>query len=120
MADGFSSDDFPDRDLEEQIRRKPVYERLADNLMNQYNFKTMRDNEDMYYFDEGKGIYILAAERLIKESVQSVRPQIKTNEVHEVINNISRRTGIDREQVDADPKKVTIANGELEIIDNGC
>lgn len=28
---------------------------LADRLMTQFNFKTMRDNEEIYFYDEIKG-----------------------------------------------------------------
>jgi len=112
---GTSSDDFPDRDLEEQTRRKPLFERIANNLMNQYTFKTMRDNEDMYYYNEQKTIYIFEAERLIKEYCYSIKPDIKAVLVHEVRNNINGRTGVNREQFDAARNLINFQNCVLDL-----
>lgn len=110
-----SSDDFPDRELEEQSRRKPVFERIADSVMNQYELKTMRDNEDMYYYNESKGAYIPEAERLIKEYCYSVKPDIKTLLVREVTNNINGRTGVDREQFDENKNLINFQNCVLDL-----
>jgi P4 family phage/plasmid primase-like protien len=113
--DFISSDDFPDNDLQEQTRRKPIHERIADSIMNQYTLKTMRDNEDMYYYNETKGVYAFEAERLIKEYCYSVKPDVRAILVREVTNNINGRTGVDREQFDSNRNLINFQNCVLDF-----
>jgi D5-like protein len=110
-----SSDDFPDHELAEQTSRKSIEQRLADALMRQYSFKTLRDSEDMLYYHDQKGSYVTGGERLIKEFCQSTKPDIKTNRVQEVINNINRRTGLDRKQLDENLYSLNLQNGVLDL-----
>src|SRR6266487_6330876 len=64
-------------------------------------FKTMTDNEEMYWYDREQGIYLPGQEWRIKNAAQILYPDIKTNELNEVINQIKRRTYIDRRLFDS-------------------
>jgi hypothetical protein len=44
--------------------------------MNEYFFATMRDNEDVYYYN-GQGLYVIDGESLINELCELMYPQIK-------------------------------------------
>ncbi len=77
------------------IGKGDVIQRLTRNIMNEYFFATMRDNEEVYYYN-GKGLYMLGGESLINELCEMMCPQIKTHELNEVFGHIKRRTYIDR------------------------
>lgn len=52
-------------------------------------FKTMTDNEEMYWYDREQGIYLPGQEWRIKNAAQILYPDIKTNELNESVERIS-------------------------------
>ena len=58
----------------------------------EYAFKTMRDNEEMYYYDIGRGLYQRFGDSVIREYVEILNPKVKTHTVNEIIQKIKRRT----------------------------
>ena len=83
--------------------------------MTEYTFKTMRDNEEMYYYDIGRGLYLRFGETIIREYVELLNPKIKTYVVNETIQKIKRRTYINRDRFDYDIDYINIQNGVLNI-----
>jgi P4 family phage/plasmid primase-like protien len=83
--------------------------------MKEYTFRTMTDNEDIYCYDNKKGVYVAGQEWRIKELGQLLHPSITTHELHEVINQIKRRTFVDRSCFDSDIDILNVQNGLLNI-----
>jgi phage/plasmid-associated DNA primase len=91
---------------------------LTREIMKEYTFKTMTDNEEIYYYDSDKGVYKTGAEWLIKEMSELMFPKITTHQRYEVINHIKARTGVDRSHFDVDVNILNTANGLLNIQTN--
>ena len=96
------------------IGKGDVIQRLTRNIMNEYFFVTMRDNEDVYYYN-GEGLYVLGGESLINELCELMCPQIKTHELNEVVGHIKRRTYVDRSKFDSNIDVLNLRNGLLNI-----
>jgi P4 family phage/plasmid primase-like protien len=89
---------------------------LTDELMNEYAFKTIKDNEEIYYYDFKRGVYTQGGEWLIKEQCEILYPEVRTHNVQEVINHIKRRTGVIRSKFDSDSLQIlNLQNGLLNI-----
>ena len=63
---------------------------LTDELMNEYTFKTIKDNEEIYYYDFNRGVYTQGGEWHIKEQCEILYPQVPTHTVQEILNHIKR------------------------------
>ena len=88
---------------------------LTEQVMTEYTFKTMRDNEEMYYYDIGRGLYLRFGDSIIREYVEILNPKIKTYTVNEIIQKIKRRTYIDRNEFDNNTDIINVQNGLLNI-----
>jgi putative DNA primase/helicase len=88
---------------------------LTRQVMNEYTFVTTTDNEEMYYYDNEKGVYVLGAEWRIKVLIQLMRPKTTSHEKQEVINHIKDSRRIDRSEFDVNPDILNFDNGLLDI-----
>jgi P4 family phage/plasmid primase-like protien len=88
---------------------------LTQAIIKEYTFNTMKDNDEIYYYDSNKGIFLARGEWLIKEHCETTRPEITTHQVQEVINHVKRRTSADRSSFDSDPDVLNLQNGLLNI-----
>ena len=88
---------------------------LTQAIIKEYTFKTMKDNEEIYYYDSDKGLYVTHGEWLIKEHCESTQPEITTHQVQEITNHVKRKTGADRSSFDCDPAVLNLQNGSLNI-----
>jgi hypothetical protein len=88
---------------------------LTQAIIKEYTFKTMKDNDEIYYYDSDKGLYVTHGEWLIKEHCESTQPEITTHQVQEIINHVKRKTGADRSSFDCDPAVLNLQNGLLNI-----
>ena len=88
---------------------------LTQVIMKEYTFKTATDNEDIYCYDKEKGVYMASQEWRIKDLSQLIFPEIKTHDLHEVINQIKRRTYIDRSCFDSNIDILNLQNGLLNL-----
>jgi putative DNA primase/helicase len=89
---------------------------LTDQIMAEYPFKTLKDTEEIYYYNNDKGVYVEGGEWLIKEQCEILCPEIPTYKVQEVVNHIKRRTGVERSKFDSDnPNVLNLQNGLLNI-----
>jgi P4 family phage/plasmid primase-like protien len=89
--------------------------KLTDQVMTEYTFRTMRDNEEIWYYDIARGLYVRSGDSIIREYVEILNPKIKTHAVNEIIQKIRRRTYVDRDQFDNNPDIINIQNGLLDI-----
>jgi hypothetical protein len=61
--------------------------------MDQYEFRTMSDTKEIYYYDDNKGIYLPGGEVLIESEAESMTEgKVSTGIVNEAMNHIRRRT----------------------------
>jgi P4 family phage/plasmid primase-like protien len=90
---------------------------LTQEITKEFTFKTMKDNEQIYNYDNNKGLYVAGGEWLIKEYCEMMHAEITSHQVQEVINHIKRKTGVDRSQFDSNPDMLNLENGLLNIND---
>lgn len=88
-------------------------QRLSRAIMNEHTFKTMVDNEEIYYYSGQK--YVPRGEWLINEVAELMYPEITTHHRQEVVNHIKYRTGVHRSKFDADHDILNLQNGLLNI-----
>ena len=88
----------------------------VEKLMQQFTFKTVRDTEEIYYYDETREVYQSLGETIIKEQLEILYPAIRTCEVMEIINKIKRRTYVESAQFHQDPNLLNLRNGILNIM----
>jgi putative DNA primase/helicase len=75
---------------------------LDQELTEKYNFKSMTDNDDIWYYDHVKGIYRNNANWIIKQECIKDNPDIKTNNVNDIVNRIIWSNYMDRIDFDKD------------------
>ena len=90
------------------------HSKVADALLLLFNFKTLRDTDEVLYYDEG--YYHYTGEAVIRAECERVlKPKLTTYDVNEIINHIRRSTYIKREELNADPWTLNLENGLLSI-----
>ncbi|HKG89009.1 MAG TPA: hypothetical protein VKA95_11840, partial [Nitrososphaeraceae archaeon] len=98
----------------ESIRDEKILDFVV-ALIDRYNLKTLKDTDDIWYYNEGLGIFVNGAEPIIKTKLEDVfgdyerdsggniiSNPITIKEVNECIARIRRRTYIDRSDFDPD------------------
>jgi putative DNA primase/helicase len=70
-------------------------------LTEKYTFATMKDTDDIYYYDSNRGIYIKEGEVFIKSELIAMHGYISTHTVTEIINTIKALTYTDRKEFDS-------------------
>jgi P4 family phage/plasmid primase-like protien len=96
-------------------RDQDIITSLTEQVMTEYTFKTMRDNEEMYSYDIGRGLYLRSGDSIIREYVEILSPKIKTYVVNEIIQKIKRRTYMNRNEFDNHTDIINVQNGLLNI-----
>jgi putative DNA primase/helicase len=74
----------------------------TNSLIERYNFATMRDNDEIYYYDSKMGIYVKRGEIFIKSELAAMHAYIPTHQVNEIISTIKSKTYIDRKEFDSE------------------
>lgn len=96
--------------------QKGFYYKCSKILLRHINFKTTRDNEEIYYYNDVKGIYENSGEQLIcllLDKYLEKHATILTK--REIIAHIKHRTFIDRTDFNNDPTKIVLKNGVLDL-----
>lgn len=95
-------------------RKRFVPKRLAEDIIEDYQFRTLEDNEEIYYFD---GVYYKPqGSNLIKREVQErLGEESVKNRIDEVINYIKIQTLTPLEKFDPDPYILAVDNGHLNL-----
>ncbi|MEW6069753.1 MAG: CHC2 zinc finger domain-containing protein, partial [Candidatus Thermoplasmatota archaeon] len=87
---------------------------LADEIMNDYKFITTRDNEEIFYYNDG--IYHPDAESIIKEEVKSrLGEETTEHRANEVLFQIRASTYIDREEINRHKNLIHLGNGIFDL-----
>jgi len=85
-------------------RNKKDYEVIISStnfLIERYTFATMKDTDEIYYYDSDKGIYVKGGEIFIKKELAAMHAYIPSHQVKEIINTIKSKTYIDRKEFDS-------------------
>jgi D5 N terminal like len=98
------------------IGKGDIIQWLTRSIMNEYTFKTTTDNEDIYCYDTEKGVFVSGQEWRIKALGQLMYPYVTTHQLSEIINQVKRRTYLDRNQFDSDIDILNLQNGLLNMI----
>jgi len=91
---------------------KAAVDLASDILIREYPFKTMLDNEEIWFYYEG--YYRPVGEAVIKDIIQKQQPikeVLSSNFVNEVIASVKRKSYIEREQFEADLNLICVNNG---------
>jgi len=89
--------------------------KLVDDLLAEYSFKTLKDNEECLVYDDG--IYVSSGEVTIKHECEKRVPKkfMTTHNVNEVIGHIERSTYVDREKFNQEKWVLNLENGLYNI-----
>ncbi len=98
-----------------QTNNQGIIMSLTEQTMTEFTFKTMRDNEEIHYYNTTIGVYHRFGDRAIKEYVEILNPSIKTLYVNEILQKIKRRIYVDRDEFDNNPNIMNVQNGLLNI-----
>ena len=85
-------------------RNKKEYEEIITSinfLIDQYTFATMKDNDEICYYDSDKGIYVKGGEVFIKSELAAMHTYIPSHHIKEIINTIKSKTYTDRKEFDS-------------------
>ena len=91
-------------------RHRDFISEMTDKVTASYCFKTFNDTKEIYWYDNKLGIYRSNGESLIEAIVESIKPDISTHEVNEIINHIKRRTLTPRSEFDSQIEWLTLGN----------
>jgi P4 family phage/plasmid primase-like protien len=81
-------------------------------LLVKYRFATIRENKEILYYDEEKGVYVKDGERLIEEEVDKIFGfDLQTNSISEVMKFIMRKTYVNLEEFDSNIDIINLKNG---------
>jgi P4 family phage/plasmid primase-like protien len=87
------------------------------DLDNQYHFKTLLDIEEIWYYDENKGIYLPNGEYIIKASLQSqYGRELTIKKTNEDIAQIQRSTYVNRDAFDPDIQWIATNNCMINLL----
>jgi len=86
----------------------------ADEIMLEYNFKTMDDTGEVYYYQNG--IYHYDPEyAVILTECEKMIQDCSTRLVNEIVNKIKRRTFVSRDTFDSQPNILNLKNGLFDL-----
>jgi P4 family phage/plasmid primase-like protien len=95
--------------------KEDIIQWLRRNVMAEYTIHTTNDNKELYLYDEKSGVYQANQEWRIEAFCQSICHDAKSGELYEVIQQVKRRTYINRSKFDSDTSILNLKNGLLNI-----
>lgn len=95
------------------IKEDTTIPQLADYLTSNVIYKTMMDNDKIYYYLDG--IYNPDGEIQVKTKLEKHFPLIKTHMVNETLEKVRRRTYTNRSEFDNEEHLMAIQNGILDL-----
>ncbi len=88
--------------------------KVAMDIIKKYHFRTMWDNEEIYYFD-GR-VYRPGGERIIKTEVERhLKDFVTSHDINEIIGHVQRSTYFHREEFNKDVYLLSLENGVLDL-----
>lgn len=87
---------------------------LADTIMEDFHFATMKDSDEIYYYEDG--VYRPGGKAIIKEEAETQLDALtKTYYVNESVNYIRWATYTPREKFNNPPNLIVVENGLLDV-----
>lgn len=96
--------------------KKKAVDQASDILTRDYSFKTMLDNEELWYYNNG--YYKPVGEALIKDIIQKqvfVKENLTVAFINEIIQSVKRKTFIEREKFEAPLNLICVKNGVYDL-----
>ncbi len=88
-----------------------------DNLIEEHHFKTLSDSEQIWRYDQRKGIYVPNAEYMIKAQIEKDHKDKVTNKfVNEQLGRIQRRTYTNRNDFNPDIEWIACQNCMVNLL----
>lgn len=85
-------------------------------LLTDDHFRTLVENDALYWYDPDLGIYVDEGEEKLRETLdRELREQFKTHEIGEIAAKIRARTTIGQAEMGGPDQHVCVSNGVLEI-----
>jgi putative DNA primase/helicase len=103
-----------EEEKKKETKKETKVRKLAEKLEGRYHFATMEDTQELYYYNNKKGIYE-PAEPLVKAELEKLQPGVITDTVNNVIHKLARRHLHKREEFDADKNIWNMQNGLYNI-----
>jgi len=98
-------------------REKFIPSRLADEIMEEREFKTLKDTEETFYYDAG--CYHENGEAIIKAQVaEKLGEELSKHRTNEVLHDIKSRTLTDRREFNRRATLICLKNGILNLETN--
>lgn len=97
---------------------KAAVDLASDTILKRYKFKTMLDNEELWFYRNG--YYKPIGEAIVKDIIQQqepLKPYLSSHFISEVVNSVKRKTYIDRKDFEAPLNIICVKNGCYNIID---
>jgi P4 family phage/plasmid primase-like protien len=85
-------------------------------LLHDENFRTLIENDTLYWYDPDLGIYIGEGEERLRETLdRNLREQFKTNESREIAAKVRARTTVRQTEMGGPDQHICVSNGVLEV-----
>jgi len=92
------------------LRQRYFIAALTERVTTNHYFKTLTDTKELYYYDSKSGVYRSNGESIIEALVETMKPNVSTHEVNEVINHVKRRKQANRSEFDSQIEWLTLKN----------
>jgi len=93
-----------------------IIERATEYLLQNHIFLTVEETKEILIYDDKKGVYTNRGEILIeKELERKFGYQLRTSEITEIKNHITRKTYIKADDFDSDINIINLENGLYDI-----
>lgn len=99
--------------------KKKAAEMASELIIKITPFKTMFDNNEMWYYENG--CYYQGGETRVKHIIQqqtAINDSLSINFINEVIGYVQRKTYIEREQFEAPVNLICVGNGVFDVLQN--
>ena len=98
---GNGHDKSKSKSQEEEKEQEQDSKSIEQQLTEIYHFKTVKDTEEIYYYNSEKGIFVKNGEQIIKQEYVKYFPDCKIKEVDQVLYHIRWSSLVDRNQFDS-------------------
>jgi P4 family phage/plasmid primase-like protien len=85
-------------------------------VMAKYRFATIEETKEILFYDDTKGVYVYGGEIEIDKAIEKKYDyRLKTSDITEIKNFVTRKTYIKKEKFDSDIDVVNVENGLLNL-----
>jgi putative DNA primase/helicase len=97
---------------ERRKQRLELIEEGTQFVMGKYRFLTIEESKEILFYDDSKGVYVYGGEIVIeKELDKKYGYNLKTADITEVKNYVTRKTYTKKERFDFNPDIINLKNG---------